>query len=83
MKKASSSPPKETKKKKLKTTHLGGNGLKSIVASNGKSFERKAEDGKPVEKFFCVGFSKSFKNQKRKGSHEKERVLVKLKYTNA
>ena len=81
MKKAASSPPKETKKKKLRTACLGEYGFKSMVISNGKMYDRKVEAGKPVEKVFCIGCDKSFKNEQGRGSHERECILAKMKRT--
>ena len=80
MKKASSSPPKETKKKKLKTACLDEHGFKSIEISNGKTHDRTLDTGKPVEKVFCVGCNKSFKNEQGRCSHERECILAKLKH---
>ena len=63
MKKAPSSPPKETKKKKLRNLCLGEYGFKSIVISKGKTHDQKVVTGKTVEKECCIGCNKSFKNE--------------------
>ena len=59
---SSSSSPKDTEKKKIRTSCFGKSGFKSIAALNSKMYDLNTETGKAIDKAFCVGCIKSFKN---------------------